>query len=391
MIISLLFLSILCTLNPIAPQFIASTAASVSRAAPEPVTQTITQTPDAWIDPRIDSIERETMSEMISFSPPPIPSGAIWLNTDADTPRGWEAFRGKVVVVQSWTNATPAGRQAFSTVSKMISRLKNNNVVLITIHTPEKMSTAFTYAAKTKTTPPILLDSTGSICNSLGFYKHPTNILIDKNGAVQFVGLRPTGVQKAIKELVRRSYDPDKKTRAFNPTNNTPTVKSSYPTHALNFGRATNMQGKPAPSFFVQSWITPNPQTKDEVRVLEFWATWCPPCIKSIPHINKLANHFRGTVSFVGVSGETKQKVSSFVKKTLMEYGVAVDQSKQMQTAIGCSAIPLALVISADNTVRWQGNPSKLTEQIIQQVIDADNGTLVPVKRGKWDSLSNNG
>ena len=74
-----------------------------------------------------------------------------------------------------------------------------------------------------------------------------------------------------------------------------------------------------------------------------------------------------------------------------MEYGVAVDQSKQMQTAIGCSAIPLALVISADNTVRWQGNPSKLTEQIIQQVIDADNGTLVPVKRGKWDSLSNNG
>lgn len=391
MIISLLFLSILCTLNPIAPQFIASTTASVSRAAPEPVTQTITQTPDAWIDPRIDSIEKEAMSEMISFSPPPIPSGATWLNTDTDTPRGWEAFRGKVVVVQSWTNATPAGRQAFSTVSKMISQLKNNNVVLITIHTPEKMSTAYTYAAKTKITTPILLDPTGSICNSLGFYKDPTNILIDKNGAVQFVGLRPTGVQKAIKELMRRPHDPNKKTRVFNPTDNTPTVKSSYPTHALNFGRATNMQGKPAPVFFVQSWIQPSPQTEEGVRVLEFWATWCAPCVKSIPHINKLANHFRGTVSFVGVSSETKQKVSSFVKKKPMEYGVAVDQSKQMQSAIACSAIPLALVIGDDNIVRWQGSPSKLTKQIIQQVIDADNGTQVPAKRGKWDALSNHG
>ena len=352
----------------------------------------IPQTPESWQDPRLDSADVEAMAELISFSPPILPSNVVWVNTDKETPKTWDAFLGKVVVVQSWTNATPAGRQAFSTITKMITKLdQNEEVILVTLHTPEKINTAHTFVTKSKLRPQTILDTSGKICNSLGFYKDPTNIIIDRNGAVQHVGLRPSGVQKAIKKLLETPFNSDKKTKPFVFIDKKTSSSAIYPAHSSSFGRATNMQGKPAPKFFVQEWITPEPPKSNRVRVVEFWATWCPPCRKSIPHLNKLTKHFKNKVSFIGVSAETQQKVTAFIAKMPMEYGVAIDATKQMQTAISCSAIPLALVISYDNIVRWQGNPSKLTKQIIQQIIDADKQSPVPKKRGKWDPLLNNG
>ncbi len=345
----------------------------------------------AWVDPRLSEADVSALSELISYSPPPIHKDVVLagdgVKKESIDLLSWDDFHGKVVVVQSWTHTTPAGRQAFSTTQKILTKIDGaEDVALVTIHTPKGHTAAQEYISKASTSAITLLDPTGDLCNDLGFYKTPTNILLDKNGAVQFVGLRPSGVQKAIQELLQRPHDPNLKIKEFDPTNTNQTIIAAYPQHSENFGRASNMQGKSAPDFFVQSWVTPKINTVDCVRVVEFWATWCGPCIKSIPHMNELAKHFKGKVAFVGVSGETTQKISNFMQKTPMKYGVAVDASKQMQTAISCSAIPLALVISSDNTVRWQGNPKNLTRQVIQQVLDASNGNSLPITRGKWDT-----
>jgi hypothetical protein len=104
-----------------------------------------------------------------------------------------------------------------------------------------------------------------------------------------------------------------------------------------------------------------------------------------------LAKEFGEDVCFIGVTAENKPIVESFMKKTPMEYGVAIDTSKKMQNAIRCRAIPLAMVISSDGVVRWQGNPSSLTAGVIQQVLSADRGESVPPKRGRWDTAANHG
>jgi hypothetical protein len=85
--------------------------------------------------------------------------------------------------------------------------------------------------------------------------------------------------------------------------------------------------------------------------------------------------------------------VEAFMKKTPMEYGVAVDPRKKMQTGVRCKAIPLSIVISSDKVVRWQGNPLHLTKEIIQQVLSADRGEteIVQTKRGRWDTSANHG
>ncbi|MBT8486590.1 MAG: redoxin domain-containing protein, partial [Phycisphaerae bacterium] len=56
---------------------------------------------------------------------------------------------------------------------------------------------------------------------------------------------------------------------------------------------------------------------KDKVYVLEFWATWCGPCIYNMPHLSKLQEKYKDyDVTIIGVSDEVLPTVVSFLFKT---------------------------------------------------------------------------
>ena len=95
--------------------------------------------------------------------------------------------------------------------------------------------------------------------------------------------------------------------------------------------------GSPAPPLNIEKWIAGEPVVladgKDKnIYVVEFWATWCGPCIRTIPHMTKMAKLFeKQGVKVIGVSidGEnTRSNVEPFVKKMgkKMDYPVALDK-----------------------------------------------------------------
>jgi len=351
-----------------------------------------TQTPDTWKDPRVDPIDKKAMEQMISFAPPPIPLDATWVIPDDAEQPTWEDFLGRVVVVQSWSNKQPSGRLVVGAVTKAIRRTKTpNDIVLLTIHTPMGHDSALSYLEKKGLSPFTVIDKTGKMCNSLGMFEDPANIVIDRNGVIRHVCLRTSGLLRAIKELVEEQRDPNIEAETFVPPKEPTSKPALYPTYSTNFGKAKNMQGKSAPKFAVEKWFSDPLPTENKVCVVEFWATWCGPCIRGIPHLNELAAHFGDSVSIIGVTDEPPDKVKNFMKTTSMKYGVATDTKKRMKSTIGVSAIPLSLVVGSDNTVRWQGHPSKLTPAIIQRVLSADNGEGIPEKRGRWETSKNHG
>ncbi|MFQ5447893.1 MAG: SdrD B-like domain-containing protein, partial [Saprospiraceae bacterium] len=65
----------------------------------------------------------------------------------------------------------------------------------------------------------------------------------------------------------------------------------------------------------VAKTITPNPLTRDKVTVIDFWATWCGPCVAAIPHMNELADAFSDHVAFVGLSDELAPKFQTGLQK----------------------------------------------------------------------------
>lgn len=100
------------------------------------------------------------------------------------------------------------------------------------------------------------------------------------------------------------------------------------------------------------------------VLVVEFWATWCPPCRSSIPHLNQLYQTYRHRqVEFVGVSSsEERGPVEEFVRKMgkEMSYTVAVDPRRVSQSLMqqyNVTGIPCAFVVAADGQVVWHGHP----------------------------------
>jgi thiol-disulfide isomerase/thioredoxin len=55
---------------------------------------------------------------------------------------------------------------------------------------------------------------------------------------------------------------------------------------------------------------------KGKVLVLDFWATWCAPCLASVPHLNTLQSHFskRDDVIFLSITDENEKKVNNILR-----------------------------------------------------------------------------
>lgn len=143
-------------------------------------------------------------------------------------------------------------------------------------------------------------------------------------------------------------------------------------------GAQTLKEGDAPPPLKVAKWIKGNPVNefrKDHVYVVEFWATWCGPCRRSIPHLTELAKKHQGKVTFIGVSIwerapiETVEKfVSNMGDK--MDYLVAADDSegtmsKTWMQAAQQNGVPTAFVIK-DGKIVWIGHPMELDDPLEQ-------------------------
>jgi len=97
--------------------------------------------------------------------------------------------------------------------------------------------------------------------------------------------------------------------------------------------------------------------TKGFVTVVEFWATWCGPCKRAIPHLVDLhKRHADDGLLIVGISTEESKTVKPFVKSHHMEYIVLADAGGTSKM-YGASRIPHAFVVDAKGIVTWVGNP----------------------------------
>ncbi|MHC4811217.1 MAG: TlpA family protein disulfide reductase [Planctomycetota bacterium] len=150
-----------------------------------------------------------------------------------------------------------------------------------------------------------------------------------------------------------------------------------YPAWSGRVVGARDLRGRPGPSVVVDSWLGDPPPLEDRVVVVDFWATWCGPCVASIPHMNELAERFGDRASFVAVSNEGAEQFRVGLERIgrgVEDFGasLALDPVGRMAGAAGLQGIPHLLVMSRDGIVRWQGHPRDLDEDLLGAIIDAD-------------------
>lgn len=123
----------------------------------------------------------------------------------------------------------------------------------------------------------------------------------------------------------------------------------------------------------VSSWISKEPKIKGKFRVIEFWATWCGPCKRAIPHLNELSKKFKKDIVFIGVTDESAAQVKT-MKNPIIEYYSASAPNKEMYKALEVKGIPHTLVINPKGIVCWEGGPDYLTEDILENLIKEYKG-----------------
>jgi thiol-disulfide isomerase/thioredoxin len=138
--------------------------------------------------------------------------------------------------------------------------------------------------------------------------------------------------------------------------------------------------GDPAKPLDIKDWVKGGPVDLaagkgKTIYVVEFWATWCPPCRTSIPHLTEMQKQFKDKgVVFIGVSNEKTDVVKKFVDKmgAQMDYTVAVDAGKTSEgymEAYGASGIPHAFIVDKEGKVVWEGHPMDGLDKALEQIV----------------------
>lgn len=112
---------------------------------------------------------------------------------------------------------------------------------------------------------------------------------------------------------------------------------------------------------------------QDEVVFLNFWATWCPPCVAELPEIQRIYNSYGDRVKFVLITGQEPSEVQTFLSEKGYDLPVYYG-GRNLPEKLTVSSIPTTFILSRDGSivskkigaVNWD---SKATRRIFDQLL----------------------
>jgi thiol-disulfide isomerase/thioredoxin len=116
-------------------------------------------------------------------------------------------------------------------------------------------------------------------------------------------------------------------------------------------------EGQPAPEFSIKTdqgrSVTPT-AFGGKVLILNFWATWCPPCVQEVPSLNQFQREFadQGVVVVAVSIDKNPQKYQAFLGKIPVVFQTARDPNADISSSYGTFQIPETYIIKDGKVVR---------------------------------------
>lgn len=154
--------------------------------------------------------------------------------------------------------------------------------------------------------------------------------------------------------------------------NNTDTVGGNKVTEN------SNAESNKAPEFTL---VGPSGKTvslseyKGKVVIVDFWATWCPPCRKGIPDLIDLQSQYGNKIAVIGISvdTDTKDQVAAFAKQNNINYTILYASQDVVQSYGNIESIPTSFIIDKKGNIvnQFVGlTPKEIYVQEIKKLLD---------------------
>ena len=134
-------------------------------------------------------------------------------------------------------------------------------------------------------------------------------------------------------------------------------------------------------AFFANPWQTPDGKPansenwRGKVLVLNFWASWCPPCVEEMPALDRIAQEYASkNVLIVGIGIDSPSNIREFLQKTPVSYPIVLgglegsNLSKQMGNTQG--ALPYTVVINSKGKSIYT-KLGKISEEELKKAINS--------------------
>jgi len=209
----------------------------------------------------------------------------------------------------------------------------------------------------------------------------PSAFIVNGEGEISWIG-HPMQMDAALEEAVKGGSQPEKMSLEQEMKKADQLASEGNVFEAEAAERPQLYIGDRAPNLQNTKHVSGdefNGFSNNKATVVEFWATWCGPCIAGIPHLNDLTEKHDGEAQIVSVniwdeqpdeSADARMKrVSEWVEnRGDMAYTVSVDTSKGLEdsymAAAGQNGIPAAFVVNSEGIITWIGHPMQMDEAL---------------------------
>jgi uncharacterized protein (TIGR03435 family) len=135
--------------------------------------------------------------------------------------------------------------------------------------------------------------------------------------------------------------------------------------------------GDPAPALGTAKILHAPPEAQREGKiwkgkwvVIEFWATWCAPCVSAIPHWNDRVDKFMGRpVEFISITDEEPDRIEAFLAKRPIKGQVAIDASGATFKSYQVPGRPHTVIVDPNGKIAAMTTPDKLTDEVIDSLL----------------------
>lgn len=152
-----------------------------------------------------------------------------------------------------------------------------------------------------------------------------------------------------------------------------------------SYGQADSKIGKKVPDLQFQKIVNFHKQEASiaeftgKVIILDFWATWCSPCIKSFPELERLQFNFKDQLQVITITDDSEKRIEQFLSKRKLAFPVVIDEKRELAKIFPHRIIPHTIVINKQGIVQAITSSSEITEDLIKKVM-ADEKIALPEK-----------